>query len=270
MSGPSAAAVPPVTVLILAASRGPADPVARFSGVSHKCLVPIAGQSMLARVLDTLSHCPSLGQLAIVVDEGGREPVRGIISAVGVAADRCRVLPSAASPAESVRSAIASQEAPFPLLITTADSPLMTVEMVEHFCAASRETGADLTAGLAEGKLILQYHPEAKRTFLRFQDGRFSGCNLFFLQSPKALKAIAYWQQAERYRKKPWRLVAAFGLRPLLAFLFGRLTLRAAFEHASARLGVKIREIVLPYPTAALDVDKPADLELAESIIRAR
>ena len=263
-------AVPPATVLILAASRGPEDPVARSRGVSHKCLVPVAGQSMLARVLATLSRCPSLGQLAIVADEAGQEPVRSIVNAAGAVTDRCQVLPSAASPAQSVLSAIASLEAPFPLLITTADSPLMTVEMVEYFCSASRETGADLLVGLAEGNLILQHYPQAKRTFLRFRGGRYSGCNLFFLQSPKALKVIEFWQQAERYRKRPWRLVATFGLRPLLAFLIGRLTLRAAFDHASNRLGVHIHEILLPYPTAALDVDKPADLELAESIIQER
>ena len=47
--------------IILAGDRGPHDPVASAAGVSSKALVPVAGRSMILRVLDTLGASPSIG-----------------------------------------------------------------------------------------------------------------------------------------------------------------------------------------------------------------
>jgi len=40
--------------IVLAGDRGPDDPVARAAGVSCKALVPVAGRTMILRVLDAL------------------------------------------------------------------------------------------------------------------------------------------------------------------------------------------------------------------------
>ena len=49
-----------------------------------------------------------------------------------------------------------------------------------------------------------------RRTWLRFADGQWSGCNLFLLQSRRAQAAIATWSAVEADRKRPWRIAAAF------------------------------------------------------------
>ncbi len=54
MSSQREVASGPFTALVLAASRGAADPVARAEGLSHKCLVDTAGTPMLLRVLAAL------------------------------------------------------------------------------------------------------------------------------------------------------------------------------------------------------------------------
>jgi hypothetical protein len=61
--------------------------------------------------------------------------------------------------------------------------------------------------------------------------------------------------------------VRAFGWRPLLAYLLGRLTLDAAMRRASRITGTRVAAISLPFAEAAIDVDKPADLALAETIL---
>jgi hypothetical protein len=71
-------------------------------------------------------------------------------------------------------------------------------------------------------------------------------------------------------RKQPWRLVAGFGPVALLRFAFGQLTVESAFELASRKLGITAKPILLPYASAAIDVDKPEDLELADKILKAR
>jgi hypothetical protein len=64
--------------------------------------------------------------------------------------------------------------------------------------------------------------------------------------------------------------VRAFGWRSLVAYLLGRLTLDEALARASKVIDARLAAVVLPQPEAAIDVDKPADLELAESILARR
>ena len=60
------------------------------------------------------------------------------------------------------------------------------------------------------------------------------------------------------------------GVRSLLRYLCRRLTLSEALATFSRKLGLEARAIEMPFAEAALDVDKPADLELVESIFNAR
>ena len=69
VSAGRAAADPPFTALVLAGSRGAGDPVARAAGVAHKCLVPVAGVPMAVRVVETLAACPSVGRIALALED---------------------------------------------------------------------------------------------------------------------------------------------------------------------------------------------------------
>jgi hypothetical protein len=71
----------------------------------------------------------------------------------------------------------------------------------------------------------------------------------------------------ESERKRPWRLVRSFGIIPLVRYALGTLTLSDAFERASRSLQVSIKPVLLPFAESAIDVDKPADLALAERIL---
>ena len=56
----------------------------------------------------------------------------------------------------------------------------------------------------------------------------------------------------------------------LLRFIAGSLSLDGVFVIVSKRLGLTAKPILLPFAEAAIDVDKPSDLELAEAILRRR
>ena len=85
-----------------------------------------------------------------------------------------------------------------------------------------------------------------------------------------AARAARFWSRVEVYRKQPWRLFAAAGIGPLLSFLFRRLDLDGAADRLSRLLGLRLRVVALPFPEAAMDVDKPSDLALAEEILASR
>ncbi|HKQ94202.1 MAG TPA: NTP transferase domain-containing protein [Aestuariivirgaceae bacterium] len=255
---------PGFDAVVLAAGRGPGDPLARAHGVSHKCLLPVAGKPMLARVVETLRDS---GFRRIVVSIESRALIE---TALGSAAATVEHAPSRDTAAASAQAALAAAPSFRRSLVTTGDHPLLTPDMLRHFLDAAVRSGADLNVGLAPAETILDAYPEAKRTFLAFAGDRVSGCNLFALHNDRALAAIEHWRHVESNRKRPWRLVSSFGIVPLMAYFAGRLSLEAAFRAASRRLGIEIGPVLMPFADAAVDVDKPEDLELAEKVLRSR
>lgn len=257
------------TALVLAGRRGGEDPLAAAAGVSHKCLIPVAGLPMLSRVLAALANSKAIGLIGVSIDDPGAAE-RAISALSEEEAARVRVIASAETPSLSVAAAIEDLDQPPPLLVTTADHPLLTSELVELFTTEAALSGADLAVGLAPAASVLAVYPDARRTWLRFRDDRYTGCNLFALLSEESQGALEFWRRVEADRKRPWRVVRAFGLFSLMAYLGGRLTLAQAMERASFRLGAEVRAIVLRLADAAVDVDKPEDLALVEQIFTDR
>jgi GTP:adenosylcobinamide-phosphate guanylyltransferase len=248
--------------LVLAAGRGPDDPMAKAHGVANKAVIAVAGRPMLARVVGTLREAGPVASIMVAIES------RGIATAV--LGDDIETIAAAASAPASVMAAIASGRLAYPVLVTTADHPLLTPDMVRHFCQSTEQSGADMTVGLATAETILAAYPDAIRTFFNLGGTRVSGCNLFALRNDKGLRLLARWQYLEAVRKKPWRLVAAFGIAPLLRFVTGTLTPARAFDAVSRRLGLTLAPVMMPQAEAAIDVDKPADKELAERILARR
>lgn len=250
--------------VVLAAGRGPDDPMARAFGIAHKCALAVAGVPMLQRVLTALAAAGMARPILVSIDDADQGR-----SAAGPLADKTRMIAAAASAPASAKAAVMAMGS-YPVLVTTGDHALLTAEMVAEFCAQAMASGADFCVGLATAETILAAYPDTKRTFFRLGPDRVSGCNLFAVNSPKGLALFDTWSAIEQNRKKPWKLVAAFGFGPLFSFLAGRLTLRKAFAEASRRIGISIVPVLLPFAEAAIDVDKPEDHALAERIIRLR
>jgi CTP:molybdopterin cytidylyltransferase MocA len=257
------------TALILAGSRrGEDDPVARYRGAAHKCLVEADGVPLLVRVVDALVASARVGSILVLLDDprlADGLPQLARLRAEG----RLRVLPSAPSLARSVMRALAAVGPP--LLVTTGDHPLLTPSMVGHFLDAADASGAEVAVGLTSASMIRARYPGSERTYLRFRGGAYSGANLFALRDgPAARRAAGFWRRVERDRKRPWRLARALGPALLLAYLSRLLTLPQVVAAASRRLGVRVAAVPLPFAEAAIDVDKPSDLDLVEAILASR
>jgi GTP:adenosylcobinamide-phosphate guanylyltransferase len=266
-SGREQSDAPRFTALVLAGQRGGQDPVALAAGVAYKCLAPVAGVPMLRRVVAALAASPSVGPIAVSIE---RPALLADWRAPGRPGGQLLALASAGTPSESVLAAAEALGNPCPLLITTADHPLLSPAMIEHFCSAARDPGIDVAVGLTDRDVIAEAYPNSGRTYIRFRDSGYSGANLFAVMSREGLEAVRFWRKVERERKRPWRMVRAFGWRNLLAYLFGRFTLDQAMARASRVLGLRAAAVALPFAEAAIDVDKPADLELVEDILGRR
>ena len=237
--------------------------MAEAYGVLHKCRIAIGGVPMIARVVDALQQSGCVDSIAISTESAD------VFDDVVVDLRNVSHTQSQNSAPSSAIFAI-EHSGGYPVLITTGDHALLTADMVRHVCEQSETLYADVTVGLATAETILGGYPNTRRTFFKFGATRVSGCNLFTVHSAVGLRMLVRWQEMERNRKKPWKLVFSFGVSPLIRFVLGRLTLDAAFATVSEQLNIRVRPLLLPFADAAIDVDKPADKELAEAIVSER
>jgi GTP:adenosylcobinamide-phosphate guanylyltransferase len=254
------------TAILLAGQRPGEDAFPARYGVAAKALIPVGGEPMLGRVARTLLACPSVDRI-LVLAQRPNALLAGSLAWMGEE-PRIGAAESGAGISASIGAIAGSAAAPFPLLVTTADHALLTVEMVECFLGGAGD--ADVAFGLVERSLVERVHPDTRRTWLRLGDGDYSGANLFALASPASREALAFWSRVEQDRKKALRLIAYFGPWLLLRALTRTISLDAALAKIGRRMEMRLRAVRLPFPEAAIDVDKPADVELAERILAAR
>ncbi|MEW6298092.1 MAG: nucleotidyltransferase family protein [Thermodesulfobacteriota bacterium] len=257
------------TALVLAGSRGPQDPLARALGGTCKALIPVAGVPMLVRVVRSVSAAPRVAKIVVSSDDPASLSALPELAAL-VESGVLGFHHSRRSPAESVVDYVTRLSRGEPLLVTTADHPLLTAEMVDYFCVAAHESGAEVAAGVMAASLFSACYPESRRTFIRLRGEGFCGTNLFSLHTPRAVAAAQFWSHAGQFRKRPWRLVSTFGLSTLALFALRRLDLHAAVARVSQILGVRVAAVRMPFAECAIDVDNEADLALATRILRTR
>ncbi len=258
-----------VTALILAGARAGRDPVAEATGVSIKVLANVGGVPMVERVLNTLELSSLVSQRVLC------GPSREIVEEQPLLHDlvernMIRWVTPQQGPSSSVKRFIEQSPQDLPLLVTTADHALLTVEMVEHFLLKASYAQADVAVALVPYAVVATAYPESKRTVIRFKGGGYCGCNLFLLRTQKAERLVEFWKQVEQERKRPIRLIRRLGWRMLLQYVLGKLTLSDALSALSQRMGLSIQEVILPFPEAAVDVDTVEDLALVEQILAKR
>lgn len=249
------------TAIVLAGQRPGSDPLASHFGETFKARVRLGGSTMLARVLEALSQTPEITRIVVLAQD------EAVLAGVD-RGDRIDFAASASGISSSIAAVAGSAAAPWPVLVTTADHPLLTPAIVSHFLGESM--GCDLAVGLVERRTLEAAYPGNRRTWLGFSDGDWSGANLFALNGAAARRALKLWSQAEQDRKSAWRLFLHFGPWLCLRALTRTIGLAAGLAKAGTRLGLTARLVALPFAEAAIDVDKPSDHALAEQILARR
>ena len=247
--------VPTFNALVLAGSRPGIDPVASYAGVDDKAMIEIGGRTMLSRVIAALER-GGAGRIVVVASTA---IVRD--HAIDLGAE---VIEAAAGPSESAARGFALLGAP--LLVTTADHALLEPAWITGFLATV-PPDADVAVLLANRDVVERDVPGTSRTYLRFSDGAWSGCNLFHLATPRAAAALAFWKTVEADRKRPWRIVRRIGPLLLIRYLLGRLPMATALSRIGDRLGVRVHMASSGSGLAAVDVDKPLDLDLVRRLM---
>ena len=260
---------PPFSVIILAADRELNNPVAKAAKVSCKALVPVGARPMVLRVLDALGKAREVAT-RILVGPAETSIAENLELNQLISSGQVKWVAPQTSPSLSAFAALQSLPEDVPILVTTADHALLSPAMIDHFCAAARNSGCDVVAGVTRYSLIVEAFPDTLRTVTKLKDGGFCGCNMFAFLTPQARLAADFWRKVESERKKPLRVVKILGWSAVFRYLCGQLTLDYALTQLSKRMNLKVGVIEMPFAEAAVDVDKIEDWHLVESILAKR
>ncbi|MCR6632824.1 MAG: nucleotidyltransferase family protein [Magnetospirillum sp.] len=242
-----------LSALVLAGRRPGGDPLARAYALPHKAALPLAGRPMGAWVVEALRACPAVGRVVVAGDGLGLPGVEAMAAADTIGAT-----------VEAALDALGT-----PLLVTTIDHPLLTPAMIAEFLDKV-PAGADCAVAVARADTVLGAYPEARRTWLRFRCARVTGCNLFLLAGPPSRQVVRYWTRMDTRRKDPAAMARALGLRALALWSLGLLTVDGAARRLSRRVGARLAVVEMSRAEAAIDVDKPEDVRLAQAILARR
>lgn len=240
--------------LILAGTRKGGDKLAEAEGVSHKTLIEIGGRTMIERVVDAIRASGRIDRIVVSINKPK------LIKIPGVEAIR-----SSKSLAESVIEGVGVTGAP--VFVTTGDHALLQPDWIRHFIDSAPPEG-DFALALARAETVQAETPETERTFYKLADGSFSGCNMFYMRTPEALRGVELWREFEQLRKQPLKMLQRLGPRAIFAYTTGRLTTaRVAKEVERMTGGLTANVVEMPFGRSAIDVDKPADLDLVRRLV---
>lgn len=256
-----------LTALVLAGTRGGGDPLAAYAGVSHKALIEVGGRTMIERVVAAVAALPEVARIVVAIERP--ELLRDLAALQPPAcAKPITTMATASGPSATVAAALAALGTP--LLVTTADHALLQTSWLSEFLTGC-PADADVVVALGRRAAVEAAAPHTRRTWLRFADGDYSGCNLFLMARPAAVGAARLWCEMERDRKAPLRMMRRLGWTMALRYRLGRLTLAAAMSRLGEMAGgARLAVVELSDGRAAIDVDKPEDLDLVRQMVAGR
>ncbi|MFC3695144.1 NTP transferase domain-containing protein [Chenggangzhangella methanolivorans] len=239
--------------LILAGTRRGGDKLAEAEGVSHKTLIEVGGRPMLERVVDALRASGRIDRILVSINKPKLVKIPGV-----------ETIKSAKSLAESVIEGVNAIGAP--AFVTTGDHALLEPEWIRYFIDNAPDV--DLALGIARAEAVSRDAPDTERTFIKLADGQFSGCNMFYVRHIEALRGVEVWREFEQLRKRPFKMLQKLGPSAIFAYATGRLTTeRVAKEVGRLTGGLTAGIVDMPFGRSAIDVDKPADLELVRRLL---
>lgn len=240
------------------------DPLFKYTLGRPKALLEINGLTMLEyvyRALDASKHVDSIYIVGL-----DKADIRGLClpSNVTVIPDQGGLVTNL-----SVALDVLLTNSPdaYAVLLTGADIPLLTPDIVDAFIEDCQPFDCIAYYNLVTRETMEDRYPHSGRTFVKLRDNAVAGGDMALVQTRILDTNEEFWEAVVSGRKHAWRLARIVGIRALLKLLFRRLSIAEVEALASRIVSAPVRVIESPYPELAMDVDKPAQVELLRDIL---
>ena len=229
----------------------------RYTSQPYEAMIDIAGKPMVELVASALAASSQVSRIFIAGPVGELATCSFPDKAVIVAGGRTII--------ETISLGMKALGHENLTLVVTADIPLLTPTAVEDFLSQCAGIQAELYYPIVTRSDHEYRFPGNKRTFVRLQEGTFTGGNIFLVDPKIVAQCMTVAERIIVNRKNPFKLCCLLGWTFVVQFLFGRLKLKQVEKRAGDILGIKGAVIQSQYAELGIDVDKPSDLELVRS-----
>jgi CTP:molybdopterin cytidylyltransferase MocA len=238
---------------------GQDDPLFPYSHGRPKALIDMDGRTMLEHVTAACAGSRYVSGVIIVGLDSSE--LEGLLLPPILAA-----LPDAGGLVSNVKAGLAwrlEHDRPgSEILISTADIPLLTAELVDAFVDQCRPFDHLVYYNLVTRETMETRFPQSKRTFVRLRDAEVAGGDILLVKSTVVASNESLWQALTDARKHAWRLARLVGLGTLFRLLTRRLTISEIEATASRMFGAPVCVLLSPHADLAMDADKPEQVEL--------
>jgi GTP:adenosylcobinamide-phosphate guanylyltransferase len=219
--------------------------------------IPIHGKPMVNYVIEALQSSSRIADIIVV---GPRE-IKDLL------APKVRWIQSGEGLGENIYRAMDALEKNNNVLFVTSDIPFIHAEAIDDFIDRCVELTGEIYYPLVSREANEQLFPETVRTYFTLKEGVFTGGNIILAHPQAVINSRWIVDEVVARRKTPWKLVRMLGFIFILKFFTKQLSLRELERRVSEILGHSGTVIISPYPELSTDVDKPSDLQLAETHI---
>lgn len=240
---------------------GLSEELTAAEGVPNKALLKIGRKEMVRYVLDAYSRVDEIRRIVLV---GPLEKFSFLKKDYPL----LELVPEGDTILDNVVAANNFLQAGNPLLISTADIPLLTPAAVEDFLQQCSPYSGDFYYPIVTRKECENKFPGVERTFVSLREGVFTGGNIFLVNPLKIESSIPLVRQFLEHRKNPLKMVSLLGAGFILRAVTRQLALPGLESRFSALLNVKAKAMISKYAEISFDVDKPGDLELVRRILK--
>lgn len=248
--------------VILTGSRDVHNPLLAGTNLASKVMLPVGGQPMVQRVLETVAASQYAPEIFISTND---PDIRQMKTEVPF-----QVIPSESRAVDSFLKSLERLPEPHYVLFVSGDHPLLTTEMVDYFIGVLLEREIGLGAAVVSQRLVQEQYPESRRTWFPAKGGAYSGGNMYLLNAHEFKPNPEFLAALDRNRKAQWKNIVWLDLPSIVAFLFRQLDIHQITAKAARLVGCRTGVVDMPFAECCMDVDKPSDKEIAETILRRR
>lgn len=235
-----------------------------LTGTEHRCLAPVGDKRIIDYIIDALQQSGCIRRIVIAARQEALPELRATLSKDILFCEAEGDLPATALAAAKVLGEDSTEK----LLGVCDDIPLLTPVAVRDFLASCAEQPQhELYYPIIPKDACLAAFPAAQRTYGKLADGVFTGGNMMLM----AKRIMPQGQQVAREifarRKSPLQLCNWLGWSFIIKLLLHRLTIADAEKRTSELLHIKCKAIITRHADVGMDIDKPADLQLAAQYV---
>lgn len=259
--------VPQIAAVILAGSSPKeSDPLAEYTLGRPKGLLPIAGRPMIAYVVEALAGSRYIRSIIVVgLPPEDRPPLPVPVTHLPAHGDLFSNAEAGINHAITVNPDLDG------IVVSSADIPLVTLEIVDRFIEDCLCTDHDVYYGVVERSVMENRFPTSQRSYVHLREGDFAGGDMILVR-PGAIAANRdLWRQVADARKSAFSQARILGgIWPVLRLLARRMSLAEAEQRASRALNVRGRAVICRDPEVGMDVDKPFQLDIVRAELEER